>query len=43
MLLWEVEINYLAGHLPGTVVTSMVLNAYIALIRAVLLRVFYCY
>lgn len=43
MLLWEVEISYLAGHLPSTVVTTMVLNAYIALICAVLLKVFYRY
>ena len=43
MLLWEVEISYLAGHLPSTVVTTMVLNAYIVLICAVLLKVFYRY
>ena len=39
MLLWEVEIRYLAGCLPSTVVTTL-LSACIALICAVLLKVF---
>lgn len=43
MLLWEVEISYLAGHLPSPVATTMVLNAYMALTCAALLKVFYRY
>ena len=34
MLLWEVEIRYLAGRLPSTVVATMLLSACIALICA---------
>ena len=40
MLLWEVEIRYLAGRLPSTVVATMLLSACLALICAVLLKVF---